>query len=80
MRGVLVAVLLVIGAAAIAAGIVYVTEPAHSLPTFFPGYAAHVIGKHKNRGYAGIGLGVALVVIAIGLALTGGKRGAAHSA
>lgn len=79
MRGVLIAILLVIGAAAIAAGVVYVTEPAHSLPTFFPGYAAHVIGKHKNRGYAGIALGAVLVVIAIAVALTGGRRGPAHT-
>ncbi len=74
MRSVVIAVLLIVGAAAVAAGVLYLTEPAHSLPTFFPGYAAHVAGKHKNRGYAGIALGAVLIVIALVVALTGRRR------
>ena len=71
MRRVLAIILLVVGVAAIAAGVLYVTQPAHSLPTFFPGYAAHAVGKHTKRGYAGIALGVVLVVVAFVVALTG---------
>ncbi|MGD0084759.1 MAG: hypothetical protein ABSD78_16435 [Acidimicrobiales bacterium] len=74
MRAVLVGILLIVGAAAIAAGVLYLTQPAHSLPTFFPGYAAHVVGKHTHRGYAGIALGAVLVVIAFVVGLTGSPR------
>ena len=74
MRGVLVGILLIVGAAAIATGVLYLTQPAHSLPTFFPGYAVHVVGKHKNRGYAAIALGAVLVIIALMVGLTGSRR------
>ena len=74
MRRVLAITLLIVGVAAIAAGVVYLTQPAHSLPTFFPGYAAHVVGKHTKRGYAGIALGVLLVIVAFVLALTGPRQ------
>ena len=74
MRRVLAIILLIVGVAAIAAGVVYLTQPAHSLPTFFPGYAAHVVSKHTKRGYAGIALGVVLVIIAFVLGLTGPRR------
>jgi hypothetical protein len=74
VRRVLAIILLIVGVAAIAAGVVYLTQPAHSLPTFFPGYAAHVVSKHTKRGYAGIALGVVLVIIAFVLGLTGPRR------
>jgi phosphoglycerol transferase MdoB-like AlkP superfamily enzyme len=64
MRRVLLIVLFIVGAVAIAAGVLYLTQPAHSLPTFLPGYAAHAVGKHPKRGYAGIAFGVVLVAIA----------------
>jgi hypothetical protein len=69
-----VAILLVVGAAAIAAGVLYLTQPAHSLPTFFPGYAAHVVGKHRNRGDAGVAFGALLVIIALVVGFTGSRR------
>jgi hypothetical protein len=74
VRAVLVAVLLIVGAAAIAAGVLYLTQPAHSLPTFFPGYAVHGVGKHPNRGYAGIAFGAVLVIIALVVGLSGSRR------
>lgn len=74
MRGVLTAILIIVGAAAIAAGVVYLTQPAHSLPTFFPGYSARLTGKYPHRGYAGIGVGVVLLVIALLVAATGLRR------
>ena len=78
MPRVLAIILLIVGIAAIAAGVLYLTQPAHSLPTFFPGYAAHVVGKHSKRGYAGIALGAVLVIIALAVALSGPRRRALH--
>jgi hypothetical protein len=65
VRRVLVIVLLVVGVAAIVAGVLYLTQSAQSLPTFFPGYVAHALGKHTKRGYAGVALGAVLVIVAL---------------
>jgi amino acid permease len=65
VRRVLVIALLVVGVAAIVVGVLYLTQSAQSLPTFFPGYVAHALGKHTKRGYAGVALGVVLVIIAL---------------
>jgi len=78
VRRVLAIILLIVGVAAIVVGVLYLTQPAHSLPTFFPGYAAHVVGKHSKRGYAGIALGAVLVIIALAVALSGPRRRALH--
>jgi hypothetical protein len=74
VRGLVVGILLIVGAAAIVAGVLYLTQPAHSLPTFLPGYAAHVLGKHRNRGEAGIAFGAVLVIIALVVGFTGSRR------
>ena len=74
MRRFLAIILLVVGVAAVVAGVLYLTQPANSLPTFFPGYAAHVVGKHMKRGYAGVALGAVLVIVAFAVALTGPRR------
>ena len=74
MRRVLAIILLIVGIAAVVAGVLYLTQPAHSLPTFFPGYAAHVDSKHTKRGYAGIALGAVLLIVAFVVALTGPRR------
>ncbi len=74
MRRLLAIIVLVVGVGAIVAGVLYLTQPAHSLPTFFPGYAAHVVGKHMKRGYAGVALGAVLVIASFVVALTGGPR------
>jgi 4-hydroxybenzoate polyprenyltransferase len=71
-------VIFIVGVAAIVVGVLYLTQPAHSLPTFFPGYAAHSIAKHTKRGYAGIALGAVLVIVAIVVAMTGSRRRALH--
>ena len=60
----LVIVLVVLGVLALAAGIIYLVEPGKSLPTFFPGYAAHLATAHWHRGLAGIVVGVVLLIIA----------------
>jgi phosphoglycerol transferase MdoB-like AlkP superfamily enzyme len=74
VRVLLVLILLVVGAAAIVAGVLYLTQPAHSLPTFFPGYAAHGLGMLKKHGYAGVAAGVVLVVVALAVGMTGSRR------
>ncbi len=74
MRRFLAIILLLVGLAAFVTGVLYLTQPAHSLPTFFPGYAAHVVAKHTKRGYAGIAFGAVLVIVAFVVALTGPRR------
>jgi hypothetical protein len=58
--------LLVVGIVAVVVGVIYVVEPVHSLPSFFPG--ATSVGKglrhHDTRGYLAIGVGVVLIIIA----------------
>ena len=57
-------VLLVLGILAVVVGIVYLVEPIHSLPAFFPGHAAHKHGYHHIRGYLAIAVGVILIIVA----------------
>jgi hypothetical protein len=49
---VLAGALLLVGAICIAGAIMYFTLPAHSLPGFMPGNAAHSGYVHTNRGLA----------------------------
>ena len=56
--------LLVLGILAVVVGIIYLVEPIHSLPSFFPGHAAHKQGYHHIRGYIAIVVGVVLLIIA----------------
>ena len=69
-------VLFIIALVAIAAGVVYLTESAHALPSFFPGHSASVaaVGKHTKRGIAGLVAGGVLLVISIALLMTGRRR------
>ena len=57
-------VLGVLGILAVIVGVIYLVEPIHSLPSFFPGYSAHENGHHHIRGYIAIGVGVILLIIA----------------
>ncbi len=72
MRTTIAVLLGIIAILAIAAGVVYAVVPAHSLPTFVPGYAK--VGKHTHRGLAGIAVGVILLVIAIVVGRSGRRR------
>jgi amino acid permease len=58
-------VVLVVGIVALIAGVIYLVVPAGSLPSFIPGHLAGVTHKHTNRGMAGIGVGIVLVVLAV---------------
>ena len=57
-------VLVVLGILAVVVGVIYLVEPIHSLPSFFPGHAAHGQTHHHIRGYIAIAVGVILVIIA----------------
>jgi len=74
VRRTVAVVILIIGVLAIVAGAIYLTQPAHALPSFFPGYAAHLAGKHPKRGYAGIAVGIVLVVVAFMAGVSGSRR------
>lgn len=77
MRSIIAIVLLVVGVLALVAGIVYLTTPAHSLPSFFPGHLAHVNAKRTTRGMAGVIFGGVLVVAGLAVMfVSGGTRGA----
>jgi hypothetical protein len=71
------ALVIVVGALAIIGGVVYISVPAHSLPTFVPGYIAHAKAKHTSRGEVGLAIGVVLVIIGSGLAIRDRIRGLA---
>jgi lysylphosphatidylglycerol synthetase-like protein (DUF2156 family) len=72
----LAVIVIIVAVAAIAVGAFYVIEPAHSLPTWFPGHipSAKDTHHHTTRGYAGIGLGVVLLIVGIVIAVSGRSR------
>jgi hypothetical protein len=57
-------VLIVLGILAVVVGILYLVEPVSSLPSFFPGYAAHGHIHRHTRGYLAIAVGVILLIVA----------------
>jgi hypothetical protein len=67
----------IIGILAIAAGIVYFTVPAHSLPSFM-GTVAHSHNHRTKRGTVAVIVGVVLLVVAVGMAIVD-RRSRAHS-
>jgi uncharacterized membrane protein HdeD (DUF308 family) len=56
--------LVVLGILAVVVGVIYLVEPIHSLPSFFPGHAPHGQGHHHIRGYIAIAAGIILLIIA----------------
>jgi hypothetical protein len=74
MRSVIAIVLLVLGVLAVIFGVIYLTTPAHSLPSFMPGHLAHVNAKRTTRGTAGVIFGGVLVVVGVVLWVTDGAR------
>jgi NADH:ubiquinone oxidoreductase subunit 5 (subunit L)/multisubunit Na+/H+ antiporter MnhA subunit len=57
-------VLVVLGILAVVVGVIYLTEPIHSLPSFFPGHALHGQRYHHTRGYIAIAVGIILLILA----------------
>ena len=74
MRAVLAAVLMIVGALIVIAGVLYFTQPAHALPTFLPGYLAHSTGKHTARGIGALVVGAVVVIVGAAVAFTGPLR------
>lgn len=71
----LAAILAVIGILALIAGIIYLSTPIDSLPSFFPGASSHLRGYHNSRGLAGVIFAIILFVVAAVLAVAGGRSG-----
>ena len=65
----------IVGMALVAVAVIYFVDAEHSLPSFFPGHAAHGRGHHHIRGYVAIAVGIILVIIA---ALAGRSRLSAY--
>jgi amino acid permease len=63
--------LIIVGIACIAAGAVYLAEPARSLPSFFPGHAAGSAHHHTKHGI--VAIGVAVVALAAAWMTTGAR-------
>jgi NADH:ubiquinone oxidoreductase subunit 5 (subunit L)/multisubunit Na+/H+ antiporter MnhA subunit len=57
-------VLVVLGILAVVVGVIYLVEPIHSLPSFFPGHALHGQSHHHTRGYIAIAVGIVLLIFA----------------
>jgi hypothetical protein len=72
-------VLFVVALVALVVGGLYLGLSAHSLPSFIPGHSSNVlaVGKHTKRGYAGIAVGVVLLVLSIVL-VSSGRRSRRH--
>ena len=60
----LVAAAVVIGVALVVIGIVYLAEPAKSLPSFFPGHEAGSAHHHVKHGIASFFVGLAAFAFA----------------
>jgi uncharacterized membrane protein HdeD (DUF308 family) len=63
-RRLLAVIALVLGIVLIVIGIVYLAEPAKSLPSFFPGQQAGSNHHHVKHGIAAFLLGIACLVFA----------------
>jgi hypothetical protein len=74
VRVLLAVVLVIIGIVAIVVGVMYITEPLHSLPSFFPGYVKGSNYHHKTRGYAGVAFGAVVLIIGLVLGFSGRSR------
>ena len=73
-KTVIAIVIILIGLVGLAVGVMYLTLPAHSLPSFFPGHLAGATGKHTKRGIAGLAAGAVVLIGGIVLLTTGRGR------
>ena len=53
-----------LGIVLIVVAVIYFVEPAHSLPSFFPGHTAGATTHHVKHGIAAVVVGLALMVFA----------------
>lgn len=71
MKNLLVPLVVVFGTLLVVAGALYAALPAHSLPTFFPGYSAGLAKHHYTHAVASFGLGLVCFAYAW---MTSGKK------
>jgi uncharacterized membrane protein HdeD (DUF308 family) len=69
-KKVLTVLLAIIGILAIVVGVIYIAEPAKSIPHFFPAYQAKSHFHATKHGAAAIVVGVVVLVIAVILVVT----------
>lgn len=62
--------LALVGLLAVIGGVMYLTMPSHSLPSFFPAHYAHSSVHAKKHGFAALALGVVLLVAAVAVPFT----------
>ncbi|HAM00635.1 MAG TPA: hypothetical protein DCQ30_00165 [Acidimicrobiaceae bacterium] len=66
MKTVIAVILIVVGLVCVAGGIIYFTQPAHSLPSFFPSHtslrAAGANIKHTKKGLVAVVVGAVLLL------------------
>lgn len=76
LRWLLSVLLVIVGLAAIAVGVIYLAVPAHSLPTWFPGHIHSLkdTNKHSTRGDAGVIVGAVLLISGAAVGLSGRRR------
>lgn len=63
--GWLSAVLGILAIILIVVGIIYFVEPAHSLPSFFPGHTKHGTKARTKHGIVAVVVGAILLVLAL---------------
>jgi uncharacterized membrane protein len=63
--GWLSAVLGILAVILIVIAIIYFVEPAHSLPSFFPGHTKHGTKERTKHGIAAVVIGVVLLALAL---------------
>ena len=69
------AVLIVVGIIGVVVGVIYLTESAARIPSFFPGHLAGSLAKHTKRGLAAVVVGAVVIVAGIVVARLGAVRG-----
>lgn len=74
MRLLLGLILVIIGVLAVVAGVLYLTQQAHALPSFFPGHVVHGSGKLEKHGLAAVIGGAVVFVIGVAVMASGRRR------
>jgi multisubunit Na+/H+ antiporter MnhB subunit len=78
MTRLVTSLLVLIGLALVAVGIVYFTVKAGSLPSFFPGHIAHSSAHRNKHALVAVIAGVVVLVLAVMLPSFGGARHRRH--
>jgi len=75
-RTVVATLLVILALLAIAVGVIYMIEPIHSLPSFFPGHSkgSHYTGKHTKRGLIALAIGVVCLVVGVVVGIAGRRE------